>query len=294
MVKSKLDYPHPVLMPDGDDYDKKCLFSASMQEGVQEEENYVMFGLEYNLQCDELEKLINEGKAKVVVYVESPNSSFRQMLSFPKNELDIKIEVKKDMVSRKITAKPYIIATENIDNFSSECFNSEYFENTSFDIRKGDILAIEKQYDIVLDNIDMFRNCASVFSVRLDEKVPYGVKVDYNDHKINIMINRMDYEKYRDLREQQEFRCLLSSTLIFPALVEAIEAMKREKNGGEEGILEKRWFLVLEKQLKRKNIVLGDTISSVQIANELLGDILKSSLMSLENIADIMKKGEET
>ena len=70
--------------------------------------------------------------------------------------------------------------------------------------------------------------------------------------------------------------------------------MKREKNGGEEGILEKRWFLVLEKQLKRKNIVLGDTISSVQIANELLGDILKSSLMSLENIADIMKKGEET
>lgn len=56
----------------------------------------------------------------------------------------------------------------------------------------------------------------------------------------------------------------------------------------------KRWFLVLEKQLKRKNIVLGDMMSSVQIANELLGDILKSSLMSLENIADIMKKGEET
>lgn len=49
----------------------------------------------------------------------------------------------------------------------------------------------------------------------------------------------------------------------------------------------------MEKQLKRKNIVLGDMMSSVQIANELLGDILKSSLMSLENIAGIMKKGEE-
>ena len=140
----------------------------------------------------------------------------------------------------------------------------------------------------------MFKNCASVLSVRLDEKVPCGVKVNYNDHKINIMINRMDYEKYRDLREQQEFRCLLSSILIFPALVEVIEAMKREKNGGEEGISEKRWFLVMEKQLKRKNIVLGDMMSSVQIANELLGDILKSSLMSLESIAEITKKGEES
>lgn len=229
MVKSKLDYPHPVLMPDGDDYDKECSFSVNMREEVQEDECNVMFGMEYNLQCDDLEKLICEGKARVVVYIESPNSSFRQMLTFPENELNIKIEVKKDMVSRKITAKPYIIATENIYNFSSEWFNSDYFENASFDIRKGDILAIEKQYDIVLDNIDMFKNCASVFSVRLDERVPYGVKVNYNDHKINVMINKTDYEKYRDLREQQEFRCLLSSTLIFPALVEAIEAMKREK-----------------------------------------------------------------
>lgn len=78
-----------------------------------------------------------------------------------------------------------------------------------------------------------------------------------------------------------------------PALVEAIEAMKREIKGGEEGIAEKRWFLAMEKQLKRKNIVLGDMMSSVQIANELLGDILKTSLMSLDNITSTMRKGEE-
>lgn len=294
MARSKLDYPHPVLMPDGDDYDTECSFSVILQGGVQEDECYVRFELKYNLQCDCLEKLINEGKAKVVVYIESPNSSFRQMLFFPENEFEIKIQIKKDIVSHKITAKPYIIATEKIDVFSSEKFNPEYFENASFDIRKGDILAIEKQYDIVLENIDMFKNCASVFSIRLDEKVPDGVKVNYNDHKINIMVNKTDYEKYCDLREQKDFRCLLSSVLVFPALVEVIEAMKREKNGEEEGISEKRWFLVIEKQLKRKNISLKDMMSSVQIANELLGDILRSSLMSLDYITDLMKKGEET
>lgn len=291
MVKSKLDYPHPVLMINGDDYDKKCSFSVTME--VYEDDYNVRFSLEYNLHCESLDKLIDEEKAKVVVYIESPNSSFRKMISFPKSKENVEVEVKKDIVSRKITAKPYIVATENIENFSSIWFNADYFENASFDIRKGDILATEKQYDIILDNIDVFKNCASVFSVRLDEKVPSGVKVNYNDDKINVMINKTDYEKYRDLREQQEFRCLLSSTLIFPALVEVIEAMKREIRGGEEGIAEKRWFLVMEKQLKRKNIVLCDMMSSVQMANELLGDILKSSLMSLDNITDLMKKGEE-
>lgn len=293
MLKSKLDYPHPVLMLNGNDYDKECVFSVTMTEEVQEDNYNVMFSLGYNLHCDSLHKLIVEEKARVVVYIESPNSSFRQMISFPENELNIKIEVKKDMVSRKITAKPYIVATENIENFSSKWFNADYFKDASFDIRKGDILATEKQYDIILDNIDVFKNCASVFSVRLDEKVPYGMKVNYNNDKINVMINKTDYEKYRDLREQQEFRCLLSSTIIFPALVEAIEAMKREKNGAEEGIAEKRWFLVMEKQLKRKSIVLDDMISSVQIANILIGDILKSSLMSLDNISNMMKEGEE-
>lgn len=291
MLKSKLDYPHPVLMPDGDDYDKECSFSVNMQE--EEDDCYVMFAMQYNLHCDSLEKLIDEGKARTVVYIESPNSSFREMRLFPENELSIKIEVKKDMVSRKITIKPYIIAIEEIENFSSKWFNADYFENASFDIRKGDMLAIEKQHDILLDNTDLVKNCASVFSVRLDEKVPNGMKVNYNDHKINVMLNKSDYEKYRDLREQQEFHCLLSSTLIFPALVEVIEAMKREKKDGEEGISEKRWFLAIEKQLESKNIELGDMISSVKIANELLGNILKSSLMSLDYITGLMKRGEE-
>ena len=293
MVKSKLDYPHPVLMPNGDDYNKDCYFEVQMEEEVHEDDCSVLFGFKYDLQCNCLRQLIDEGKASVVIYVESPNSSFRKMFFVPTDEVSMQFDVKKDMVSRKIIVKPYIIALENIEEFFSGEFNSDYFGNSSFDIRKGDILAIEKRYDIVLDNIDMFKNCASVFSIRLDEKVPYGIKVNYNDHKINVMVNKVDYEKYCDLREQQEFRCLLSSVFIFPALVEAVEAMRREKGGGEEGISEKRWFLVMEKQMKRKNIVLGDMMSSVQIANELLGDVLKSSLMSLDNISGEMTGGED-
>lgn len=293
MVKSKLDYPHPVLMINGDDYEKECSFSVLMKEDVQEDDYNVSFSFEYVLKCESLRTLIDDEKAKVVIYIESPNSSYRQMVYFPKDESVIEIDVKKDMVSRKITAKPYIIACENIQNYNSDLFNKDYFENASFDIRKGDILATEKQYDVILDNIDIFKNCASVFSVRLDEKVPNGIKVNYNDHKINVMVNKKDYEKYRDLREQQEFRCLLSSIIIFPALVEAIEAMKREKKGGEEDISEKRWFMAMEKQMKRKNIVLNDMSSSVQVANELLGDIFKSSLISIEGVNNMLTKGEE-
>ena len=294
MVKSKSDFPHPVLSLDGDDYRSEYSFTCMFDKDVIEDDDKMEVHVSYELQCEFLENLILEQKATVSLYVESPNSSYRKIYHFDKDENQIKVKINKSDVSRKIIIKPYIFAKENINEYYSEMFNQDYFMDAIFSVRKGDVLAYEKQYEIVVDDISEFKNCASVFSIRLDESVANGIKVNYNDEKINILFNKQDHEKYAQLRERQEFRIFLSAMIVFPALVEAIEAMKREIDSqGEEGISDKRWYLTLEKQLDKKGVQISEMVSSTHVANVLLGDILKSSLIELENVVNQMNRGED-
>ena len=272
MIKSKSDFPHPVLSMDGDDYIKECTFNCYLGDDVVEDDQHIEFTIGYQLECDFLQQLIEEGRALVMAYIESPNASFRKICKFPIDENEVRIEVYKGEIAKKLTIKPQIIACEAIENYQSQCFNQEYFENAIFSVRKGDILAQERQYEIIVEDINEFKNCASVFSIRLDEEMTDGMKVNYNDEKINIQLNRREHDRYRQLRERQEFRIFLSAMLVFPALVEAIEAMKRELLIGEEGISDKRWYLVLEKQLNKKiDIIKVNTFEEVQsISRELM------------------------
>ena len=293
MVKSKVDFPYPVLYPNSEDYVEGCDFRISEFNNIFEDDSEIITHIKYDLDCDFLEGLIEEGKAVVVAYIKSPNSSYRTNVYFDEgNEKDVKIN--KSMISHKINIKPYIIARTPINNYKSNLFNKEFFGEESFEINKGDILAYEEQYDIIIDDIDELKSCASIFTIRLDEKSKESLKVDYHDQKINIIMNNDTYKTYRDLRERSEIRVFLSGIVVFPALVEVIEAMKREINDGTENIEDKRWYLSLEKQLKRKDIKLSGNESSVFVANEIIGDVVNNSMRELDNLIKLMSKQEES
>lgn len=293
MVKSKVDFPYPVLYPNSEDYVEGCNFSISEFVNTFEDDSEIITHIKYELDCEFLEGLIEEGKAVVVAYIKSPNSSYRTNVYFDEGkEKDVKLN--KALISHKISIKPYIIAKTSIDYYRSELFNKEFFGEEAFEINKGDILAYEDQYDIIIDDIDELKSCASIFTIRLDEKSREAIKVDYHDHKINIIMNKITYEMYRDLRERSEIRVFLSGIIVFPALVEVIEAMKREINGETENIEDKRWYLSLEKQLKRKGIKLSGNESSVYVANEIIGDVVNSSMRELDNLIKLMSRQEES
>ena len=293
MAKSKVDFPYPVLYPDSEDYIEGCDFKITEFETIFEDDVELVIHAKYELECSYLEEIIDEGNALVVANVKSNNSSYRANIYFDEgNEKNIKIY--KSLVSHKVTIKPYIIAKSSIKQFRSDLFNKEFFGEEIFEIGKGDILGFENQYDIIIDDIDDLRNCASIFTIRLNENSRQSIYVDYHDPKINIIMNKDIYNTYRDLRERSEIRIFLSGVIVFPALVETIEAMKREIQDGSENIYDKRWYIALEKQLRRKNIKLTSNVSSVYVANEVIGDVLKNSMHELENLIRMMSKQEES
>ena len=93
MVKSKSDFPHPVLSMDGEDYIKECTFGCFLGEDVLEDEQHIEFLIGYHLACDFLQRLVQDEQAIVMAYIESPNASFRRICKFPKGENEIKVKV---------------------------------------------------------------------------------------------------------------------------------------------------------------------------------------------------------
>lgn len=289
MVKSKIDFPYPVLEEDGDDYVEECSFILTNCEKVEENELYVKLRFGYSLTCSVLEQMVDSDEARVAIYLESANTSYRRMVMMPCGDKLIDIIVPKKDISKKIIAKPYVVANKNCTSFMSNLFNQEFFGDAMFEIHKGDILATEGVYEFVLDDLDEFKNCTSIFSIRKDEHIVNGVKVNYNAEKIEVWVNKDDHSCYQKMREWPQNRLYMSNMFILPALVEALEAMKRK----EEGIDDKRWFMVLEKQMRLKGIELSPMSSSMQIANMLLGDIVHMALQNIvQNIEGQEKKGE--
>ena len=106
-------------------------------------------------------------------------------------------------------------------------------------------------------------------------------------------MNPVTYTQYSNLRNRSEIRLFLSGVIVFPVLVEAVEALKRVQNDPELDVQEKRWFLALEKQIKRKGIKFDSNTSSVQIANAVIGDVVNSSMLELDNLIQKMEMDQE-
>lgn len=282
MVKTKMDFPYPVLYPESEDYEEGCYFKILGYDETQDDgSDFISMSLSYELKCTLLEQLISDELAVVVINVSCPNSSYRENI-YIDNEKRAEIRLKKRDLAQRLYLKPYIIAKTSIENFSSDLFNKDFFGNESFTLDKGDVLAYDDAIDIIIDSFDNTSNHPSIVSIRLNERTNDSVFVDYHDHKINIMLNSETFGKYRDLRERPECRLFLQGLIVFPALVEAIDAMKKIDEEDVEDISDKRWFLSIENQLEQKGITLSPDVSSMKIANELIGDIINTSMTELD------------
>ena len=279
MKRSNIGFPYPVLCSDNNDYiDSSFAINNVVEQFV--ENNKIGVQIDYELKSSGLENMINKGQAKVVLYLESPNSSYRTVCSYVQGETTIQCEIDADKLSKILKLKGMIVATCDISSFCFEEHNKELFENFDFKIRKGDILAISNIYEVELSLIDPLENKPSIFSIRPDDNATETIKVDIsNPDRINIWLTRDLHNEYQDLRGEPQIRTLLASYYVLPALVEALEFMKSEaQNGDDEDIRNGAWYQSLEARLNALHINLKEEASMTSVANRVLKDIVQVSM----------------
>ena len=252
-------YPYPVLTPNGDDYDKSE-FDIDLE--VVKTPDDVTLTLSPTLKDDGLRRLIGvERKAKIIVHVESPKTVFRRIYDVAMPICDKASEKENTVVkinaadlSGVVSVCPFIVATEDIPDYSNESFNPDY-ECEAFSVDCGAVLAEGRQRTFVADTSrEALATVASIFSVvknlSSDCKT---LRNDFTGDKIKIAMPEKMFSQYGTLKDTPEDREAIWAMVFVPALVEVLTtlAVERRCNGEiPSEFTEHAWYRSIDKALR--------------------------------------------
>ena len=258
MKTAKQEFPNPVLAVGNGDYIDTCLFYTSFEETeIRVDSEYIIISVKYSLVCDGLQKIIDEEKAIVIVSIKSSAASFSEIYRFKQDETSMEIKVPKYSVVKRMEIVGSIIANDRIEKFACPGeFNELFFQSATFEIRKGDILAIEDSRTIYVDDTELEKPISSIFSISRRQNDFDDIEPDYYGEKIEIFLNDSLYNLYHEFKDFNNgtLRRYVTGIIVYPVLVEAITLVCGHHQAESEitgQICEKRWFREIEKKLQR-------------------------------------------
>ena len=251
MELSEKKYPYPVLLPGGDDY-SGCHFNVSGQYEIVGGSVTLNFDVELN--CDSLRDLVVQDQAQIICHIECPQAAYRRAFKIPLT--GTKTQILAGDLSGKVSICPFIVACQDIPAYSSALFN-EVYQNMSFHVWPGAVLAEGEQLRFFVETArESLEYQPDIFSIQPHEDVGENkdvMLVDLIGDKIRIQIPKESFALYRSLRRSGEANEMLWSALVVPALVEALNAMKRdvENSDGLECLDNSMWSHVLASNIKK-------------------------------------------
>ncbi len=297
MRNKVIDYPHPVLNAYSDDF-RDSEFSIEITNHS-DTGNLLKFEIKCSLRCEGIIKMITDGIAKIVLRLTCFRTSYRDLFELDLNSSST-ITVSKKLVTDVIDLQAMIVANYDYDTYELSEFNQSFFGAQRFNLRKGDIIAYEPGVKIKLDTV-LEKNMAGIVLVAVDPeisemKVNYATKNEENpklSDYIVITLPETEYKNYAKLRTKKHLKNgierFLQSSLILPAITEAISKLRMEKyiidNYEDEDILYQGtvWADSLLKALSDLGIddLANCKDSDFELANKVLGNVESDSINNL-------------
>ena len=281
-IRSKL-YPYPVLSDGTDDYTGSSFsFSLEVNKGPCE----LIFSVIMELNDSVLQEKIHNNEAQFLIHIECPYTAYREALCFTENNYERHILEKN--LNGNVSVCGFIIAKNDIKDYSNPAFNSDYCELT-FDIEKGGILAVGGQYNItVTKDTEELAKIPSIFTIcRCASDNDDSMKIDIDGDKIAINLCSEDFQNYKLLSTSPSFMPVFHSMLIMPSLIYVFETIRRE---GTEDYETRRWYQALKKTLGKHKITLTEEslaqYPSFELAQKLLELPMNKALSSLVSLGD--------
>lgn len=281
-MKNLNNFPNPVLLNNNMDYDNSSF--DIIFENFSYDNDLLKLNLKYELECNSLTELIKEGKAKVIIKIQSVGTPYREIFEFGDKQ-EMLINIKKNDLAKKISIEGYVIASDNIKNFHPSELNELFFRSQIFDIRKGDILALHPGYSLPLDSSELEGPVASIFQIIKNEELKESIDVILvtDTEKINIHLNKMVYESYIKIRSQKVLDKYLAAAIVLPALTEALYYIASDEQNPDKpsGYEDKRWYRQIKNKIEEKKLSFEEK-SITSVASSLLGEIVSTALIDFE------------
>ena len=299
MRNKVIEYPHPVLNEYSNDF-KDSEFSIELGNHS-DNGNSLTIEIGCVLKCEGLRKMITDGIARIVLRITCYRTSYRVIYNLNLDSTVI-MDIPKKLVADVLDLQAMIVANYDFNTYELSEFNKDYFGESKFNLRKGDVIANEPGLKIKLDTV-LEKNMAGVVLVAVDPtisemKVNYATIKEENPKLTNYIVISLpdaEYTNYAKLRTKKHLKNgverFLQSSLILPAITEAIGRLRMEEymveNFDEEDyeILYKGtiWADSILKALV--NLGIDDLAncknSDFELANKILGNVASDSISNL-------------
>jgi len=247
-------------------------------EAASDKQNYYL-RCRFDCSSQTLNQLIAEGRAAFVTHAECTNTVFRTRFGSAVPEQTHVIAG--DRLNGAVEMNFFICATDSNANYRIAGAHADYGD-AIFAVGKGDILAVAdgRRFDAG-KNTESLRRISSIMQIQEspeDGDVPMRLAVE--QHKLGIVLSKHDFAEYKLFKLQPQLLPMLTSTIVLPALVEALHTVR---GGGETDGNALRWQQNLRTRLETLNAGPDDDV--FVIAQQILDLPLRRSLLLAKEVA---------
>ena len=209
------------------------------------------------------------------------------MFTFQDDELEVNIDARK--IDGTVDVCCFILADKDIKNYTNSNMHPD-FEGHTFDITKGDILAVAQDRTFYAEKLqDDLKKIPSIFLIVANEN-ENAKEIEYEAQpgKIVIHLKKDMFTRYKYIRQDQGLQSVLSGLVIVPVLTDLLADIKANESEVESDYAEYRWYRVLKKRLAE----IGYDIKSDAYKNEtafilvqkLIDDPIGEAFISMEDL----------
>lgn len=217
MLYNNRNYPHPVLGIEGDYLNSKLQVELKVSSKIDFIEITPVFILENN----DINNLIKQGLATYLSHVYCRGTLYREVFTTPKSLSD-PILIPSTKLNGEVEIDFFICASKSITTYKSPSFNPDY-NQTAFDLDKSDIMAYAGKGKFYANKRPQeLKAISALMNIDCTGENKSPMYLDYSGEKITIMLCIEDYSNYRIFKGNKQFFGLILSSMVFPALLEAL------------------------------------------------------------------------
>lgn len=272
-VNSK-SYPHPVL---GNEDDAEGSFNVEFKYELSKEA--VFLNTVFNLQNENIEKLIKQGMAAFIMEVECRSSFFRT--SFSAKSKTERFSIPSRLLRERVSVSFYVCASENIKDYIPSGCHPDY-EGARFEIEKGDVIAAGGNCSFIAEkSFDPLRPpISSLMSIREGSRHAGPMEIDYGPEKITVELSKDDWREYIEVKKQNLAVSTLHASIVLPVLIDAIYQVQK----GNSEFEDKSWYGRLEAILDAKGL---NGREPFEAAQRILDNPASRNFQSINEMLDV-------
>jgi hypothetical protein len=220
-----------------------------------------------------INELLKSGGATFVIHVECSNTLFRRAYEF--TETEHQIPIPRDNLNDDVEVNTFVRAKRDLPGYQIIGSHPDYGD-AKFDVRTCDILAVGEGCVFPIEStFDSMSRIGSIFLLKeANKEGDIPMQMDPNHDKIVITLSKPDFKIYKQLKSHDSLSALLTTSLVLPVLIEALDLLREDTSGADD---HRRWVRVLSRRIEQ--LGLDKTAEPLILAQQLLENPIKRSLV---------------